>query len=166
MSTSSSASGRPESWAEVHANDQVMRYRRSGAGRAVLLLRLTDQQESLWPELVAALSACFRLIVPDVPEDASDVTGWVADFLEGIGMPSMGVVADDRLCTTAMALASHDADQVARLVLIARDEARASSLNEALASAEHGARLPVLVLRRDQPAEEAVSLVTRFLGGV
>ena len=158
MSKPPSANSRPESWAEVHAHDQVMRYRRSGAGRAVLLLREANEAESLWPELVEALGASFRLIVPDVPSDTADVTEWLADFLEGIGMPSMGVVAVDELCVAALALASHDADQIARIVLVANSAAREVELRKEAAS------LKMLIVRRDQALGEVLPQVIRFLG--
>jgi hypothetical protein len=64
----------PETWAEVRAHDHVMRYRRSGTGRAVLVLRSADGAEALWPELHDALAARFRLIIPEVPR-GTDVAG-------------------------------------------------------------------------------------------
>ncbi|HVJ30385.1 MAG TPA: hypothetical protein VNA66_08785, partial [Gammaproteobacteria bacterium] len=98
---SQSSSGTParggEHWAEVRAHDQVMRYRRSGAGRALLLLRSAERADSLWPELLEALASHFRLIVPDVPAHAGSAADWLVDFLEGIGMPGMGIVAADEL---------------------------------------------------------------------
>ena len=130
----------------------------------MLFLRSTEKAESLWPELHGALALQFRLIAPDVPADAEDVTAWLTDFLEGIGMPSMGVLATDDLCLPAFELAARDPEQVARLVLVC-DGTRESALQNAVASAPARASLEVIVVRRDQPADDAVLQVTSFLAG-
>lgn len=81
-----------ESWAEVRAHDRVMRYRRSGVGRAVLVLRSPEDPEPLWPELLEALGAGYRLIVPDPPPGDADVAGWLAGFLEGLGASNVRIL--------------------------------------------------------------------------
>src|SRR3954454_17703336 len=111
QSSSGTTARTGEHWAEVRAHDQVMRYRRSGAGRALLLLRTTDRSDFLWPELLDALASHFRLIVPELPE-GTDGAPWLTDFLEGIGMPRMGILAAEELCLPAIALARHDTEQV------------------------------------------------------
>ena len=166
-----------ESWAEVRAHDHVTRYRRLGTGRAVLLLGaardgatdrgVPDEEPPLWPELSGAIAARFRLIVPEMPAATAcaDVAVWLADFLEGLGTSGVSVVATDRLCMPALELALRDAEQVARVVLVARGRAEEPGLGGRLATATRQAVVPLLVVRRALPAAEALPLVTRFLAG-
>ena len=161
------ADGRaPESWAEVRAHNHVMRYRRSGAGRVVLVLHPADDDgaDSLWPELAAALAERFRLIVPEAPADGADVSAWLGDFLEGLGVSGVALVAADRLCIPALELALLDADQIARVVLVPGGPATESGLDGALATTARRTSIPLLVVRRGTPAAEAVPLVMGFLG--
>jgi len=165
------ADGRaPETWAEVRAHDHVMRYRRSGAGRVVLVLHADGDDgaaDSLWPELAAALAERFRLIVPEAPADGADVadvSAWLGDFLEGLGAAGVALVAADRLCIPALELALLDADQIARVVLVPGGPATESGLDGALATTARRTSIPLLVVRRGTPAAEAVPLVMGFLG--
>lgn len=161
----------PESFAEVRARDHVMRYRRAGAGRAVLVLcggggTAADGTTPLWPELPGALTSQFRLIVPEVPAAAgADAATWLVDFLDGLGAASIAVVATDQFCITALELALLDADQVARVVLVPGGRAEETGLDGALATRTRGATVPLLVVRRGLPAAEALPLVMRFLAG-
>ncbi len=154
----------PETWAEVRAHDHVMRYRRSGVGRAVLVLRSADEPEPLWPELADALAARFRVIIPEMPA-AADVAAWLTDFLEGLGTASVAVVAAEPFCIPALELALLDADQVARLVLVPGGQAEETGLDGALATTTRGASMPLLVVRRGLSAGEALPLVMCFLTG-
>jgi len=56
-----------ETLAEVRAHDQVMRYRRAGAGRPLLVLRRATDLDAFWPELDADLVARFRVVTPELP---------------------------------------------------------------------------------------------------
>src|SRR5687768_9062075 len=120
MTTSfiSETSRSPESWAEVRAHDQVMRYRRTGAGRPVLVLRSPDDPDPLWPELLATLGASYRVIVPDPPEGDTDVATWLTSFLEGLGATSVRIVASDRFCMPAVELALLEAVGIVRMALV------------------------------------------------
>jgi hypothetical protein len=102
-----------ESWAEVRARDQVVRYRRSGMGRSVLVLVPPDHPDALWPDLLQGLSAAFRLIVPDPPAAERDAAAWLATFLEGLGLSNVGIVAAGCFCIPVLELAFLDADQLA-----------------------------------------------------
>src|SRR5581483_12280075 len=94
--------------AEVLAHDRVMRYRRFGAGPAVLLLGEPEADGALWPELHRVLAARFRLIVPELPDARTDVTAWLGDFLEGLGTSGVAIVAADPFCVPALELALLD----------------------------------------------------------
>src|SRR5687768_2937389 len=105
MSSISETPRATESWAEVRAHDQVIRYRRIGVGRPVLVLHSPDDPDPLWPELLDTLGASYRVIVPDAPERETDVTTWLTGFLEGLGAISVRIVASDRFCMPALELA-------------------------------------------------------------
>jgi pimeloyl-ACP methyl ester carboxylesterase len=163
-----SAARPPESWAEVRAHDHVMRYHRSGVGPPILVLRTNvsaDGAEPLWPELLAALAFHYRLIVPDVPATGEDVAAWLTDFLEGLGLAGIAVIAADRFCIAALELALLGLDQVARVVLVADGRAGEAGLDGALATTTPAASVPLLVVGRGLSAGEALPLVTRFLAG-
>ena len=152
-------------WSEVRAHDHVMRYRRSGAGPAVLLLHPGEASDALWPELLHVLSSSFRIILPDLPDDADDVATWLADFLEGLGFAHVAVLAAAGFCLPALELALLDADQIARVVLVPGGRAEETGLDGALATGSRDTEVPLLVVRRGLPAGEALPLVTRFLAG-
>ena len=162
------ANAAAESWAEVRARDQVMRYRRSGVGRAVVLLLCPGESpEPFWPALLEALGADFRLIVPELPAADADVAGWLAGFLEGLGVSNVGVLAADRFCLPALELALLEGDQLTRIVLVSDGPGgpRHPSGGGKLQTPLGQAALPLLVVHRGQPASEVVPLVTGFLRG-
>jgi pimeloyl-ACP methyl ester carboxylesterase len=153
----------PESWAEVRANDLVMRYRRLGAGPAVVLLdgpRAPNRRE-----LVAALAGDFRLILPELPADGADTSSRLVDFLEGLGAASVAVIASTRYCTAALELALRDAEQVARVVLLPEGDGDANPCDEALVQAARAACTPVLVIPSAMASDEAQPLIANFLAG-
>ena len=155
-----------EWWAEVRAHDRVIRYRRSGVGRAVLLLlRAPDDSEPLWPELLDGLDRSFRLIVPEAPSAGADVASWLADFLEGLGVSSVRILAFDPFCIPALELALLEADQIDRIVLVPNGSGAGTrgAGRGALATAMREVAVPLLVLRRGQPVDETLPLVTAFL---
>jgi hypothetical protein len=159
----------PEQLAEVHAHDRVMRYRRRGAGPPVLVLAtLAPAQgaaEPLWPELLDALAARHRLLVPELPAGA-DLGEWLADFLEGLGLGSVTLVAAGPFCGAALELALLAADQVARVLLVADSGANGSGgLQDGSLGGLQAASVPLLVVRRDLPPAEALPLVARFVDG-
>ena len=151
-------------WAEVRAHHRVTRYRRSGAGRALLLLRSNEEAEALWPELLDALHEAFRLIVPEVPPEGADAADWLADFMEGLGMPNVCVVASDTLALPALELARRRADQIARVVVVTVQEGE-QCVAKAIEAEAPSVSAPLLVVPRSQSADEVIPIITRFLGG-
>ena len=151
----------PEFWAEVRAHDRVMRYRRTGVGRTVLVLRSIDDTDPLFPELLEELSAGVRLIVPEPPAADVDVASWLADFLEGLGVSNVRILAVDRFCIPALDLAILQTGQITRLVLVPDRAEHGGTLEKA---AQH-LTLPLLVVQRWRPASEVLPLITGFLDG-
>src|SRR5688572_17143700 len=110
--SSESAAAGDEATAEVRANNRVMRYRRSGAGTALLLLSAWDD---LWPEFPALLAQHFRLVIPDLPDDDAEVAAVLHSLLEGLGGVAVPVIAAGRRRAAASQLATSDGDYVSRV---------------------------------------------------
>ena len=152
-----------EPWAEVRAHDQVMRYRRIGVGRPVLMLHSPDGADSLWPELLDTLGASYRVIVPDPPDTGADVTTWLTDFLEGLGATSVRILASGRFCMPVVELALLEAVGITRLVLVADGPAAPDQRRGFLRSAFGRGSVPLLVVRRTGSAAEGVAAIAEFL---
>jgi pimeloyl-ACP methyl ester carboxylesterase len=151
--------------AEVRAHDQVMRYRRAGAGRPVVVLRAAPGAVPLWPELDESLEGAFRVITPEVPATGADVARWLGGFLEGVGLERAALVATDGFCLPALELALLNGDQVERLVLVPAGHAGDTGLDGTLATSLAGVAVPLLVVRRGLPSAEALPLLMHFLQG-
>ena len=155
-----------ETHAEVCAHDHVMRYRRCGVGRTLLVLDGADGADPLWPDLVDAMGARFRLVAPDVHPGA--MTGrWLADFLEGLGIACVDVVATDACCVAALELALLYPERVTAIVLLADAEADDDLplVDGSLVSGTPAAPVPLLVARRAPGTRVVLPLVARFLDG-
>ena len=152
-----------ESWAEVRAHDTVMRYRRWGVGRALLILRSPIDADPLWSELLDALRATHRLIVPEPPAADADVAAWLAGFLEGLGTATVRLLAADRFCVPALELALRQSDQIARIVLVSPGPATPDAGRGAIATAMGRSPVPILVVRHGGKSEDAIALMTEFL---
>ena len=158
-----------DSWSEIHTRDQVMRYKRLGVGRPVLVLQALGELNALCPALTRALTegGALRLIFPDLP-DGMHLAGWLADFLEGIGAADVCVVATDRFSMAAIELAMLGAEQIARVVLVADEPGPFGRWCDAWQEADLersgcATRVPLLLIHRGLPAEEIGALVRRFL---
>ena len=152
MNTTSSDQSRP--WCELRAHDRVIRYRCSGSGRSVLVLASEDASP-FWALLLAGLDGGFRVIAPEAPPADTDVSGWLASLLEGLGTSSIRVVAGDRFHAPALEAAHDEPDQVACVVLVAEEEVVAVEAPDA--------KVPVLVAHARRPAEELALWVRDFL---
>jgi hypothetical protein len=153
-----------DAWAEVRARENVTRYRRSGAGQAVLLLDRTGNA-SLWPELLHVLGANFRVIAPEIPSGYANHATWIPEFLEGLGAASVTVVAASDFVVPALDLALRDVHQVTRLVLVPDGESDEPATAGAVTTSAGPAGVPLLVVRRGLPADEALPLIAKFLSG-
>jgi pimeloyl-ACP methyl ester carboxylesterase len=100
------------STAVILANGIATPYWRCGSGSTVLLLGA--------PEPIAlALSAWFRVIVPDVPFDFSDVDAvrWLGGVYEGLGIAEAAIVAGPALRDAAMGFAQAAPDRVKGVIV-------------------------------------------------
>ena len=146
---------------ELRARGQVVHYRRSGAGRPLLLLAPTNDEQPLWPELLDVLRPAFRLIVPDLPPVGTDVEAWLSAVIEGLGLSRVTVVASDGFCLAALERALLEPDRIARVVMICRGRGSEAAVGGALGSVSRS--VPFLVLRHDRTAAEVMPLIEAFL---
>jgi pimeloyl-ACP methyl ester carboxylesterase len=155
-----------ESWSEVRASDHVIRYRRCGAGRTVLVLH-HDQPDHRdgwsYAALLEALGGRFRLLMPELPGGAMDVATRVALFLDGLGVADVAVLAFGDLCLPALELALLGGDQVARLALVTEGQAEVPDLDGALVTAS-GQALPLVLIRDAGRGGDDAAVLVRFLG--
>ena len=153
----------PEAWGEVRSRDQVVRYRRSGSGRAVLLLQAPGRTRPLWPEVLDLLSAGARVIEPEPPADEDAIPPWLALMLEGLGLGDVTIVALEGFCMAALERALVDPDRIARIILACDSRDGVAKLGpEAIARLS---AVPLLVIGLDQPANEVVERVAGFMRG-
>jgi len=158
--------GVPDVWAEIRTREQVIRYRRVGAGHPVLVLA---EQQEICPNVVRALTevGAVRLIMPELPIEAVHVAGWAADFLEGIGATSVGLLATHSFAGAAIELALLGAEQIARVVLVAEEAGRFGRWCEGwqqarLERVESRAEVPILLVHKGLPMDEIGPLVRSF----
>ena len=154
-----------EGWAEVRTQGQLVRYRRSGAGPAVVLLRPQSSPDALWPEVTDALARCRRVIEPEAPAANRNGAGWITDFLEGLGLADVALIAADPFCIPALELALLGAEQISRVVLVPGGDVEETGLVGSLAASGRDAPIGLLILRRALPAADALPLVAGFLDG-
>ena len=164
--TTAALSPHADTWSEVRANGQVMRYRRSGVGRPVIVLRPDDPGDAPWSALLDSLCASHRLLIPELPAAGADVTSWLAAFLDGLGVSDVAVVAAGPFCLPALELALLGVDRVARLALLSDGPpgGENAGLDATLVTTACPPRVPLLVVRHDPAAQDA-SLLHRFLAG-
>jgi hypothetical protein len=158
------SSATPGTWAEVHARDHVVRYRRSGAGAVVVLLG-AGQGRTPWPALEETIGRVGRVVVPDLGDPADQpVERRLAAFLEGIGATGVSVlVTHQAFVVPVLALALLEPELIGRVVVIADGIAAGTPLDASLAGEQRPEPLPVLLLARDMPPGDAEPALARFL---
>jgi hypothetical protein len=161
--------GFADCWAEIRTHDQVMRYRRIGSGRPVLVLA---ESHEICPNVAEALAdeGAIRLILPDLPTEDVHISGWVADFLEGFGATSVGLLVTQTFCMAGIELAMMASEQINRVVLVADEPGAFGRWCEnwqqgSLTSLTRSTGVPMLLVHKGQPIDEVGPLVRGFLGG-
>lgn len=153
-------------WAEVRANDHVVRYRRSGGGPIAILLA-DDDQALPWPGLDSALERRHRLLIPRFP-GGNGVMGedGLGGFLEGLGARAVSIiVVHQPLVTPVIALALRQPDVIARIAIVT-DTTIAEGTPVGLLRDEAADLSPtrLLLLPRALDAVEAIPALLGFLG--
>lgn len=100
------------STAVILANGIATPYWRCGSGPVVLALGAPDAA-------ALALSEWFRVIVPEVPSDFSDVgtVRWLGGVYEGLGMAEAAIVAVPALREAATGFAQAAPDRVKGVII-------------------------------------------------
>jgi pimeloyl-ACP methyl ester carboxylesterase len=150
-------------WAEVRARGEVVRYRRSGSGRPVLLLHAQPEAHPLWPELLEMLTAEFRLIMPAVPAAETDVHRWFSALADGLGLSNFTVVASDEFCIPVLQRALTHPDHVSAIILLCAGRGSDDLLSGMLATTTQLPAVPLLLLHRDRPAMDVLPVLVEFL---
>lgn len=153
----------PDSHGECRARGHVVRYRRSGAGRPLLLLHSPERSPPLWPEVLEVLRSGFRLVVPDPPPRGTEAEAWLSALLDGLGLSGVTVVAFDEFCIAALERALLEPDRVARVVMVVRGRGSEAVVAGSIDSIPRLASVPLLVLRHDRSAAEVLPVVASFL---
>lgn len=143
----------------------MIRYRRFGAGQPVLLLQASARLTPL-SEVAECLGADYRVIAPDLPANAADITARLASFLEGVGVSGLRVVAVGDFCLPALEMVLSAPDQVARLILVPdRWQGADRPLEGSLGTAVRRSPVPLLIVPRAQATDLVQPLVRSFLQG-
>ena len=115
------------STAVVLANGVATTYWRCGSGRTVVLLGASDA-------IAIALSASFRVIVPEVPFGFSDagVVRWLGGVCEGLGIAEAAIVAVPALSDAATRFAHDAPDRVKGVIITDSSTADVAELRAAV----------------------------------
>lgn len=168
--------------AVVQAGAVETHYRRAGCGAPVLLLFPGGAADPLAALLFDRLARRFRVIAPLPPAcvgagasaggEATPVSRWLRDLIDGLGMSRPALVADESLGVAALGFSLMDPGRAGALVAVSRDPADPADrldpsgpavvLGGSPDSADHA----LLVLRLDGAPERsagAVEEMVRFL---
>ncbi len=134
-------------------------YLRAGAGTTVMLVMRDSPNDGSWSPLRDALFAALvtrcRVIMPLARRTAGGssptFSGWLHDFLEGLGAATICLVVADPFCQEAIEFVQEHSSQIERLVLLSDGERDLHVMAEC----------PTCVLRSGSPS--LVSDTTRFL---
>jgi hypothetical protein len=107
--------------AEVRVGEHVTRYVRRGSGPSVVLLGADTDANPLWSPLLESVAATHRVIIPQLPPDGVDQSTWLREFIEGLGLSAVVLIAGSALCEAALDLAAVDDFTVRKLVLLPGD---------------------------------------------
>ena len=154
-----------DAFAQVRTADHVTRYTRVGAGRPVVVLDDHSSAETIWPKLVSHLAIERRILIPEVPRTEPRFAAWLRGFIDGMGLPPLTLVAAGDLCLPAIEFALLEPERVERLILIPCGSAEETGLSGALSSTLGSSDVKLLVVRRDAPSTEAISIIETFLAG-
>jgi len=109
--------------AEVRVGEHVTRYVRRGSGPSVVLLGADAEANPLWAPLLESIAATHRVIIPQLPPDGVDQSTWLREFIEGLGLSEVVLIAGSSLCEAALDLAAVDDFTVRKLILLPGESA-------------------------------------------
>ena len=147
------------------------RYFRAGSGGSVLLLGCRGTRDPLGRALFRELAQRFRVVAPipaegaagepTMPGPGTSFSAWLRGVIDGLGLVSPGVVADEGTGIPALGFAMTDPDRVGRLVVVRRDAVDEAVPDALVADALHRYGHPLLLIRAD-PSADPADLVPRL----
>ena len=151
--------------AVVRAGATVTSHERTGHGDPVLLLVGPEEDIAtpFWQAIKRAIGAQFRLVVPDPSPATGDLSGWLGNFLDGLGVEAASFVADERVGVAVIGFALLAPDRVSRLVLVSNGCPDVPDLDGSLGDRE--STHPILVVRAQGDPEAVAASVVKFLAG-
>ena len=126
--------GPPVVEAEVHAGGTRTRYLRAGAGPTLLLLHGAGERAEVWTLWIERLASRFRVLAPDrrwrsrrrgplPPGEAAARGTWLRDFLDGLGVETVRIVASGEGAEIAERFAAKYPERVTALLRVDPAEA-------------------------------------------
>ncbi|HEV2130838.1 MAG TPA: hypothetical protein VGR27_07040 [Longimicrobiaceae bacterium] len=161
-------------------------YARLGSGEPILVLGSGEARDSLGSFLLVPLAARFRVIAPEpLVEDgkatlmlpgsagAPAFSSWLRDFLDGLGVEQVSIVAEGKLAIPSLCFTLSDPGRVERLVLLYPDAPGPLPVESVIGEVLHPSETPLLVLRVGGEAGDPSSplgpqlceVVIQFLSG-
>ena len=169
MDATKTAVGNParlsDNRAQVRTADHITPYTRVGSGRPVIILDAPSRSQTLWPDLIDRMALTRRVLVPEVTTAEPRFTAWLRGFIEGMGLPPATIVAVGDLCLPSIEFTLLEPERVERLILVPSGGVEETGLTGVLTSTLGSADVEMLVVRRDFPANDAISIIERFLRG-
>jgi len=149
--------------AVVRAGNSVTSYERTGSGHPVLVLVGPDADIStpFWQAIRKAIGAQFRMVLPDPMPSVNDLGEWLGGFLDGLGVDSASLVADERVGVAVIGFALLAPDRVKRLVLVSGNCPDVPNLDGAVG--DRASSHPLLVVRAQGDPEDVAQRVVKFL---
>ncbi len=141
-------------YAEVRVGEHVTRYVRRGTGPSVVLVGADAKANPVVCPLIERLAPNHRLIVPQPPSTASDLTDWLRGFIEGIGLTQIVVVAGEPSADAAAELATLDDFTIRKLVLLPKSSSNGNG--------KHRSER-ILCVDAHWPTTDAVARIASFI---
>lgn len=115
--------------AVLHTGDVCTHYRRAGRGPALLLLvGACSAHDEGRERLLLALARFYRVVMPEIPRsdalrppdpaDATELSAWLRDFVDGLGLTRPTLVADACVAGAALCFTLHEPDRAGPLLVL------------------------------------------------
>lgn len=156
--------------AAVDAGAVTTYYARLGSGEPILVLGIEGAGDSLGYVLLAPLASHFRVIAPEPLVECGKVrlalpgslgapafSTWLRDFLDGLGVEQVGIVAEGKLAIPSLCFALSEPGRVRRLVLLYPDTPEPIPCESVIGEVLHPSGTPLLVLRMAEGAGDPAS---------
>src|SRR4051812_35656287 len=134
-------------WEEVPTADHGIRYARFGAefGTPVIMLLAGTTNSNVWPELFETLARSRPMYLPDLPDGELSFAPRMREFLDGLGLRKVTLVAPGGFCLPAIELARREPGRFAGLVLVPTSYGEERALSQVISITDVADVVRVLV---------------------